>query len=202
VDRSFHPTKIFANIDWEQIWAPYDTGTYDAVLRHIKPQDIVLEIGAGDLRLARGIAEIAHKVYAIEIQEQILLWSQAQNLAESYPNLHIICADARTFPFPQDVTAAVLLMRHCTHYSLYVQKLSAARCPILITNARWGMGVEMIHLNKPRSPFGNLEIGWFACWCGYTGFMPASPDLLTPQVIEVVHEVSDCPRCYYTNHYG
>jgi glycerol kinase len=44
---------------WEQLWAPYDESTYQAVLAAIGPEDILLEIGAGDLRLAIRAAAIS-----------------------------------------------------------------------------------------------------------------------------------------------
>ncbi len=43
---------------WEARWAPYDEATYAAVLAAIRPDDVVLDIGAGDLRLARRMAQI------------------------------------------------------------------------------------------------------------------------------------------------
>ena len=39
--------------DWELHWAPYDPATYQMVLEQLLPDDVVLDIGAGDLRLAR-----------------------------------------------------------------------------------------------------------------------------------------------------
>ncbi|MCZ7670623.1 MAG: hypothetical protein M5U34_27465 [Chloroflexi bacterium] len=36
--------------EWERMWSPYDEMTYPtAVLQHIQPDDVVLDIGAGDL---------------------------------------------------------------------------------------------------------------------------------------------------------
>ena len=51
---------------WEALWAPYDEATYAAVLAVIEPSDVVLDIGAGDLRLTRRIAEQAQQVIAWE----------------------------------------------------------------------------------------------------------------------------------------
>ena len=44
---------------WERMWAPYDEATYAAVLAAVGPDDILLEIGAGDLRLARRLAIVS-----------------------------------------------------------------------------------------------------------------------------------------------
>ncbi len=43
---------------WEAMWAPYDEATYGAALAQIAADDVVLDIGAGDLRLARRAARI------------------------------------------------------------------------------------------------------------------------------------------------
>jgi len=52
---------------WESLWAPYDQATYDFVLDHLEPDEVILDIGAGDLRLARQMARRVRQVFAIEI---------------------------------------------------------------------------------------------------------------------------------------
>ena len=178
---------------WEALWAPYDESTYQAVLSTISPQDTLLDIGAGDLRLARRMAEIARQVYAIEIQKPVLQKAgSADNLPE---NLNVIHADACSIAFPNGITTAILLMRHCTHLYLYVKKLLATGCERLITNARWGTGVEVIDLAALRQPYDDLEIGWYACLCGAVGFKTGLPEQLSLEWIDHVTEVSNCPRC-------
>ena len=178
---------------WEELWAPYDERSYLAVLASITPQDIVLEIGAGDLRLARRMAAIADRVYAIEIQKSILEKAGPATILPK--NLGVIQGDACTIPFPRDITAAVLLMRHCSHFDLYLKKLLAAGCSRLITNARWGSGVEVIDLNMPRQSFDDIEIGWYACLCGAAGFKTGLLELLRAETIFSTAQVLDCPRC-------
>ena len=186
---------VMPNDAWEWVWAPYDVMTYEAVMEHIRPRDIVLEIGAGDLRLARKIARHAHQVYAIECQPTLL-----ENAAADLPaNCHVITGDARWTPFPKDVTTAVLLMRHCSHLALYWTKLTAVSCSRLITNARWGMGVEAIDLQDIRSPYKALSMGWYACCCGNTGFVPGRAEKLTGAIMDTVWEVRDCPACTNTD---
>ena len=180
--------------DWELRWAPYDLPTYQIVLDRMTTDDVVLEIGAGDLRLAKDMANIAHKVYALEINNTVL----DRGLASFSPlpaNLTPILADARTFDFPQNITCGVLLMRHCTHFQLYAEKLRDAGCKRLITNARWGMDVEVVDLQSARASYENIEIGWYACWCGAVGFKTGNPEYITPETEAIVHEVSDCPNC-------
>jgi len=180
-----------AEVDWESRWAPYDPPTYQAVLDELNSNDIVLEIGAGDLRLACQMALICKKVYAIEIQTGLV-----QPGSPFLPdNLISILGDALEIPFPAEITTAVLLMRHCTHFHLYTNKLKAAGCQRLITNARWRMGVETIQLQKPRQAYEDISIGWYACWCGATGFIIGNANLLNPEVEATIHEVVDCPQC-------
>jgi hypothetical protein len=177
--------------DWESLWAPYDEATYAQVLAAVRPDDTVLEIGAGDLRLARRLAALARRVVAWEVQPDVL-FSATHNLP---PNLVVSCVDARQEKTPPLVTTAVLLMRHCQHFLLYVNKLHMAGCQRLITNARWGMNVEVINLQVPRMLFNTAPMGWYACWCGTTGFKGGPPERLTPELETAVHEVIDCPEC-------
>lgn len=180
--------------DWEQRWAPYDEATYGFVLAQLQPDDIVLDIGAGDLRLARRIARRVQKVYALERQAELI--SSGTAAADPMPNnLEVICTDARSYPFPSAITAAVLLMRHCTHFGLYWGKLARTNCRTLLTNARWRFGVERIEMQGKRRPYAQIQMGWFACSCGATGFVPGPPEQLTAAVIEQIQEVVDCPNC-------
>ena len=177
--------------EWEALWAPYDEATYAAVLAAIEPEDVVLDIGAGDLRLTRPIAERAKQVIAWEIQPALVDAAMRPLL----PNLVAIVADARSEPIPAGVTAAVLLMRHCTHYALYVDKLRAAGCQRLITNARWGMSVEVIDLS-PGLPFDSVGTGWYACRrCGAVGFAGKDVALMKEATFEQVTDVEGCPAC-------
>jgi SAM-dependent methyltransferase len=186
-------------IDWEYLWSPYDESTYQTVLAEIRPDDIVLEIGAGDLRLAYRIAKIAHRVYAIELHADIL--EQGRKTVQGFNNfdkeaekLITVCGDARLWPFPADITCAVLLMRHCTHFQLYAKKLKSIGCSRIITNARWRMGVEVINLFEPRERYQEVWSGWYACSCGATGFKLGLDEHMGDNY-EQIHEVVDCPAC-------
>jgi SAM-dependent methyltransferase len=176
--------------EWERLWAPYDELTYEAVLAHVQPDDIVLDIGAGDLRLAYRLANQVRRVYAVEINQALV------PLASSVPdNLDVVCADAYQLEFPNGITTAVLLMRHCQQFGLLFEKLVAAGCRRLITNARWRTGVELIDLRSSRIPYSAVSMGWYACGCGATGFVPGSPERLTAELEITVYEVKDCPVC-------
>src|SRR5512143_3723332 len=110
---------------WEAMFAPYDERTYRAVLELLKPDDVVLDIGAGDLRLSRQMACIVREVYAVEVDPSVL----ETGLKSDQPlpdNLIPICADACILEIPSGTSVGVLMMRHCTHFRLYAGKLRSA----------------------------------------------------------------------------
>ncbi|MGD8997468.1 MAG: rRNA adenine N-6-methyltransferase family protein [Anaerolineae bacterium] len=176
--------------DWEGWFSPYSDEVYAAALSHIAPQDVVLDIGAGDLRLALRIAERAKRVYAVEVNPLVV--AQALEIIGLHlpRNLHVICSNALDVAIPTDVTVAVLLMRHCRHFATYLDRLQAAGCQRLLTNARWGSDVEAIDLTVPGLAFEDLCEGWYACRCGATGYVGTGtrPD---SDPVEVV----GCPAC-------
>jgi hypothetical protein len=73
----------------------------------------------------------------------------------------------------------------------YRAKLQSSGCKKLITNARWGMDVELIDLCAARMPYTALAGGWYACACGAVGFKPD-----TAAVTDMVMDVQDCPACF------
>ncbi len=179
---------------WEAMYTPYDQPTYQAVLDRLEPDDVILDIGAGDLRLARQMRRIARKVYAVEIEARVL--DQASAARDPLPaNLIPLCADARALVFPSDVTTGVLLMRHCTCFRLYAEKLQKAGATRLITNARWHMDVEEVNLVIQCPSFTNVSMGWYACRCGATGFKEGPAEHWSIEMDGITNEVSDCPQC-------
>lgn len=179
--------------DWEHRWAPYDADTYGLALNFLRPADVVLDIGAGDLRFARLAARQVQRVIAVERNPEILFRTRMN--AEEHGRVQVICADALTWPFPRGLTVGVLLMRHCRHFREYAAKLRAAGCPRLITNARWGMSVEEVDLAALRQPYAKIHSQWYACECGAVGFAPGPLELIDADSLERVLEVSDCPNC-------
>ena len=183
-----------SDADWEAMHAHYDQRTYRAVLDQLTPNDIILDIGAGDLRLARQMAPLVSKVYAIEINAEVL--ERSDMARDPLPsNLTPVGADARLQNFPPDVTTGVLMMRHCTCFGLYVDKLREVGAIRLITNVRWRMGVEVVNLVCPRSSYADIRMGWYACLCGGTGFKEGPAEGWTIEMDRIILEVSSCPRC-------
>jgi hypothetical protein len=175
---------------WEAIHAPYDQATYQAVLDQLSPKDVILDIGAGDLRLAQQMAQIVKKVYAVE--QNAWLLDQAGPLPA---NLVPIPGDARALDFPRAITTGVLLMRHCTCFGSYVEKLRKAGATRLITNARWRMDVEVVDLSIQRNQYAEIGMGWYACICGRTGFKEGPAEHWSLEMDTIVHELCSCPRC-------
>jgi SAM-dependent methyltransferase len=181
-------------IDWESRWSPYDEETYRFALEAAHRDDVVIDIGAGDLRLALRMAPLVQRVYAVERNPAMLQRSQRWRTA--CDNLVVVCADALTWTLPSDVTLAVLLMRHCTrdHFAAYMQRLKRAGCWRLVTNARWKMGVEIIDL-RCRRLYDPYRTGWYACHCGMVGFNAPDTDQITPETVSDVVDVAGCPHC-------
>ncbi len=188
---SLSPVKPTSDLDWEGLWAPYDEGTYTTALDLLKPDDVVLDIGAGDLRFARQAARRVRRVFAIERSREVLSAGASQD--GDPENLTVLCADALTLPYPEGITVAVLLMRHCRHFKDYVARLRAAGCRRLITNARWGMDVECLPLD-PQPPYWMAPGGWYACACGAVGFK-VPPEGLPADALDSTFSVEDCPAC-------
>jgi SAM-dependent methyltransferase len=180
--------------DLEALYGPYDQSTYQLVLELLRPEDVVLDIGAGELRFSHQMARSANKVYAVEINELVL----QQGLAAYNPlpdNLIPIHADAQTLDFPLGTTVGVLLMRHCTHFRLYYDKLREVGAHRLITNARWHMSMEVVDLHAEPTSFREGGLGWYACLCGATGFKVGPAEQWSNEMDRTTNEVSSCRRC-------
>jgi SAM-dependent methyltransferase len=189
-DSSHHSAD---SADWEAIWAPYDEATYEAALGFLESSDVVLDIGAGDLRFARRAARRVRHVFAIERNQEVLR-SVPRTPVETPENLSVICADALAWSYPEGLTTAVLLMRHCRHFQDYVHRLRAAGCQRLVTNARWGMAVECVSL-AAQAPYWAAPPGWYACSCGAVGFKTAVPEEIHAEMLATSRSVDDCPVC-------
>lgn len=188
-DLRHHHLSGLSAAAWEAAWAPYDADTYQAALSALGPEDVVLDIGAGDLRFAAQAAAVCRRVIAVERNPAVLP-------PPPWPaRVAVVTADAREWPFPAGVTVGVLLMRHCRHYPVYAAKLRAAGCRRLVTNARWGLGVEVVALDAPPQAFDQARGRWYACACGAAGFAPGPPEGLRPEHLWTVVEVAACPAC-------
>lgn len=108
-----------------------DVEFYPFVLENLDPDDVVLDLGAGDLRLDILMAERVKKVYAVEVNP-ILVGRALQIIGYDLPrNLIVICANLFDIEIPKDATVAVILMRHCTRREEIIRRFKKLK---IITN--------------------------------------------------------------------
>ncbi|MEM2996702.1 MAG: class I SAM-dependent methyltransferase, partial [Candidatus Bathyarchaeia archaeon] len=118
-----------------------DVEFYPFVLENLDPDDVVLDLGAGDLRLDILMAERVKKVYAVEVNP-ILLGRALQIIGYDLPrNLIVICANLFDVEIPKDATVVVILMRHCTRREEIFKRFKKLK---IITN----FGGELIIKDK------------------------------------------------------
>jgi len=135
---------------WEASWAMYDEATYRDVLAHICINDIVYEIGAGICAWRSAWRQLQK---CSRSRDSKVLAGSGHWLQRCTPSKPAhLSWDARAMPAPSGTTVGVLLMRHCTHFQLYAQKLKEAGAQALITNARWKLGVERVLSRRNAFP--------------------------------------------------
>ena len=176
--------------DWESWFHPGEPGDHGQVLARLRHADVVLDLGAGDLQLALQMAGSVSRVYAVELNPLLVSQALAHVGLDLPRNVHVVCANFLDFPFPPGVTVGVLLMRHCQHFRILFERLTASGCQRLLTNARWKSGVEEIDLFARRAAFEELVEGWYACRCGAVGYVGQGEQPLGAPV-----EVEGCPAC-------
>jgi len=99
---------------WECFFVPEDW-FYDNVLKLLNRNDVVFDVGAGDLRFDLLMAKKVRKVYAVEINPTIL-GKALQIINYDLPtNLIAICGNAFKMELPSDVTVVTCLMIHRVH---------------------------------------------------------------------------------------
>jgi SAM-dependent methyltransferase len=99
---------------WEAFCVP-EINHYEAILKMVTADDVVFDVGAGDLRLDLMLAEKVKRVYAVEVNPRIIA-SALQVINYDMPgNLMAICGDAFRLALPDDVTLVICLMIHRRH---------------------------------------------------------------------------------------
>jgi len=88
---------------------------YEAVLDALHPDDVVYDVGAGDLRFDLLMALKVKRVYAVEVNPTIIGPALAIIGYHKPSNLIPICGNGFTLPVPDDVTVIVNLMIHRKH---------------------------------------------------------------------------------------
>lgn len=98
-----------------EIWFHPETENYADCLEQLSRNDVVFDVGAGDLRFDLIMAEKVRRVYAVEIDPNIIA-PALHIIGYDLPrNLIPICADAFEMELPGDVTVVSCLMIHRQH---------------------------------------------------------------------------------------
>jgi len=110
--QAFQEFANLHNFRGNEGWFLPEDKEYSKVLRFIEPNDVVLDIGAGNFALDFLLSERCKKVYAVEVNPTVVkdaLDLIGMNLPR---NLIIICGNGLDFPIPKDVNTLVMLLRH------------------------------------------------------------------------------------------
>jgi hypothetical protein len=101
-------------VDWECFFLP-EENFYEEALTLVSKDDVIFDVGAGDLRFDLLLSQKVKKIYAIEINPEIL--GRALKIIEfDIPkNLIVIRGNAFKFELPHDVTKIICLMIHRKH---------------------------------------------------------------------------------------
>ena len=101
-------------IDWECFFVP-EENFYLEALDKVSEDDVIFDVGAGDLRFDLLLSPIVKKVYAVEINPEIL-GKALKIIGFDIPkNLIAIRGNAFEFDLPRDVTKVICLMIHRKH---------------------------------------------------------------------------------------
>lgn len=99
---------------WEIFFMPEECN-YESCMAQLSKDDVVFDVGAGDLRFDLMMAEKVRKVYAVEINPSVIA-PALHIIGYDLPgNLIPICADAFEMELPKDVTVVTCLMIHRKH---------------------------------------------------------------------------------------
>lgn len=93
-----------------EIWFCPEEHLYEQVLKMLRKDDVVFDVGAGDLRFSLMMSQKVKKVYAVEINP-LILGNALKIIGYDLPaNLIVICGNAWKMQLPPDVTCVVCLM--------------------------------------------------------------------------------------------
>ncbi|MBU0778125.1 hypothetical protein KKF82_07690 [Patescibacteria group bacterium] len=106
--------KVHGMEGWE-IFFMLEEDNYEDCLSKLSPDDVVFDVGAGDMRFDLMVAGMCKKVYAVEINPG-LVSSALRIIGWDMPaNLTVICGNAFEMELPGDVTVVTCLMIHRQH---------------------------------------------------------------------------------------
>lgn len=104
--KFYHQANVSFN---SAIYMPHSYYQYQDVLNNVNKNDVIIDMGCGDLRLAYLLSKCVKKVYAVELNPEIL-YKAIKVLGYNKPmNLIIVLSDWVYFPIPCDVSKIVCL---------------------------------------------------------------------------------------------
>ena len=118
----------------------------------ISARDLVVDIGAGSGRLTAELARVARRVVAIELDPRL-----AAGLRGRWPNVDVVCADARTAVLPDEPFRVVANIPFAYTSDLLHRLLDDPRLPLVRADliVEWGVAVKR-GLPAPSSVTGVL----------------------------------------------
>lgn len=100
------------NFEGSEGWFLPEKEEYRIVLDRVCKDDVILDIGAGNLALDVILADRCKKVYAVECNP-FTVSKALKTIGYDLPrNLIVICANGLDVPIPSDVNTLVMLLRH------------------------------------------------------------------------------------------
>jgi ubiquinone/menaquinone biosynthesis C-methylase UbiE len=104
---------------YDQIYNEEQKAKIDVALRHVNPvkESVILDAGCGTGFLFKCLSEKAKLLVGLDTSPGIL--KEAKKLAKSFPNVHLIRADADFMPFPKgifDVVFALTLLQNMPNH--------------------------------------------------------------------------------------
>lgn len=82
---------------------------YHEVGNKLGPSEIVIDMGSGDLRFPLMVASKVKKIYAVELNPELIRIALGVVGFHLPPNMVVICADWFDIPIPNDVTTITCL---------------------------------------------------------------------------------------------
>jgi len=90
------------------MYMPHDN-QYLNVLKLVDKNDVIIDMGSGDFRFPILLTKKVKKVYALELNPELVSKVLGIIKYDLPSNLTIICADWFNFPIPNDVTTIICL---------------------------------------------------------------------------------------------
>jgi 23S rRNA (adenine-N6)-dimethyltransferase len=105
----------------------------------VRPDELVLDLGAGSGRLTAELARAAQRVVAVELDPRL-----SARLRGRWPNVHVVCGDAASVPLPHDPFRVVANLPFSRTNAIFRHLLDDAEVPLVRADlvVEWGVAVK------------------------------------------------------------